>query len=301
MRVRDLLIEVLSQSGGQTREHLWDIVLKRLLARGQLAEHRFDDLLAEVATKSESGRWFLKEEFESLSESDVKNEEQAGAGLTAFARLRMAGTPAALAAEVVLHMPQLAREVFNEDAVEKYVRENLLKGVPEAAKFKLGGRMKGVEFYDCLFFYLTRWLKGRAAAKTPRRNLAEFLDEYLVRFKEGDKWLYRVPDEAEGAALRKARRTGLGRRIHQYIAFLNGKGDYPPERRPDVKTLYIWLKHCANFGLPEEGVALFEKGGLAVRLGNLSEDDRYDAEDYYTQCKRRAGRAVSGEGGRTIR
>ena len=53
--------------------------------------------------------------------------------------------------------------------------------------------MKGVEFYDCLFFYLTRFLKGRAAGQTPRRNLAEFLEEYLVRFKDGDKWLYRVP------------------------------------------------------------------------------------------------------------
>jgi DNA modification methylase len=52
-RVRDILIEVLGQTGGQTREHLWDIVLKRLLARGQLAEHRFDDVLGEVAFKSD--------------------------------------------------------------------------------------------------------------------------------------------------------------------------------------------------------------------------------------------------------
>lgn len=292
-RVRDILIEVLDQFGGQNRERLWDIVLKRLLTRGQLAEHRFDDVLAEVAFRTESGRWFLKEEFESLSENDVKNEEQAGDGLTAFTRLRMAGVPVAIAAEIALQAPQVASDDFDESAVEKYVRQNLLKGRADANKFKLGGRMKGVEFYDCLFFYLTRWLKGRAGGKTPRRNLAEFLDEYLVRFKDGDKWLYRVPDDSEASSLKKARQTGLGRRVRQYVAFLRGEGECPDERKPDVKTLCMWLKHCANFGLPEEGVALFEKGGLAAKLAQLQEDLRYDAEDHYAQCRRRAGRAAA--------
>jgi hypothetical protein len=152
--------------------------------------------------------------------------------------------------------------------------------------------MKGVEFYDCLFFYLTRWLKGRAGGKTPRRNLAEFLDEYLVRFKDGDKWLYRLPDTAEAEALRKARQTGLGRRIRQYVAYLNGQGDFPVEKRPDLRTLYIWLKHAATFGLPEEGVALFEKGGLGAQLTQLPEELRWDAEEYYATCRRRAGRAA---------
>jgi hypothetical protein len=59
--------------------------------------------------------------------------------------------------------------------------------------------------------------------------------------------------------------------------------------------LCIWLKHCANFGLPEEGVALFEKGGLAAQLAELQEDLRYDAEDYYAQCRRRAGRSKAEE------
>jgi hypothetical protein len=292
-RVRDILLEVLSQAAGQTREHLWDLVLKRLLARGQLAAHRFGDILAEVAFRSESGRWFLKEELEHLSDDDVKNEEHAGAGLTAFARLRAVGVPAAFAAEIVLHAPRLAGDDVDEDDVEDYVRQNLLKGRADAEKFKLGGRLKGVEFYDCLFFYLTRWLKGRAAGKTPRRNLAEFLDEYLVHFKDGDKWLYRLPDEAEAASLKKARRTGLGRRIRQYVAFLQGAGEFPSERRPDVKTLFAWLKHCASFGLAEEGVALFEKGGLAAQLGQLPEEERWDAEDYYAQCRRRAGRPAA--------
>ena len=287
-RVREILVETLSQTGGQGSDRLWDVVVKRLLERGQMAEHRFEDLLSEVADRSESGRWFLKEEFESLSESDVVNEEEAGGGLVRFARLRMAGVPAGYAADVVLRRPGLGDSGVGERSVVEYIQDTLIKESKSLKKAELGGRLKGVEFYDCLFFYLTRWLKGRPAGKTPRRNLAGFLDEYLVRFKEGEKWLYRPPDDAEAEALRKARRTGVGRRIRQFVAFLQGHGDFPRERIPDARTLVAWLKHCAGFGLATEGVALFEKGGLAGQLVQLSDEERYDAEDYYAQCRRRA-------------
>jgi hypothetical protein len=124
----------------------------------------------------------------------------------------------------------------------------------------------------------------------PRRNLAEFLEEYLVRFKEGDKWLYRAPDRAEAASLRKSRQTGLGRRIRQYVAFLRREGEFPKEKMPDAKTLVAWLKHCSAFGLADEGVALYERGGLMAQLYSLSEEERYDADEYYTNCKRKAGK-----------
>jgi hypothetical protein len=294
-RVKEIILEELQRASGQTRDRLWDVVLRRLLARGQMAEHRFDDILAEIAFKSESGRWFLREEFESLSDNDIKNEEKAGDALSRFARLRMLGVPGAFAAEILLRAPQLADHEPDEKLVERYVRSNFIKDKKEADKFSLSGRLKGAEFYDCLFFYLTRWLKGRAAGSTPRRNLADFLDEYLVRFKDGDKWMYRAPDQAEAQSLKKARQTGLGRRIRQYVSFLKGDGEYPKERMPDAKTLVAWLKHAATFGLADEGVLLWEKGGLISQLAHLSEDERFDAEDYYTQCKRRASKSA-GEG-----
>ncbi|HKM52816.1 MAG TPA: hypothetical protein VJY33_05345 [Isosphaeraceae bacterium] len=289
-RVREILIETLSHLGGQTRDRLWDIVLKRLLKRGQMAEHAFDHILDDVAFRSESSRWFLKEEFEALSQGDIKNEEAAGAALLRFARLRCAGVPANFAATIALSSPRLAEGEIDESEVENHIKIRLIDDKSVAKKFELGGRMKGVEFYDCLFFYLTRWLKARPSGQTPRRNLAEFLEEYLVHFKDGDKWLYRVPDAAEAEALRKSRQTGLGRRIRQYIAFLRGEGDFPSERRPDPKTLFAWLKHCANFGLAEEGVLVFEKGGMTVFLSQLPVESRYDAEDYYAQCRRKAAK-----------
>lgn len=108
-----------------------------------------------------------------------------------------------------------------------------------------------------------------------------------------DKWLYRLPDEAEAKSLKKARETGLGRRIRQFASYLNGRGEHPEERIPDVETLCMWLDHCANFGMPEERVALFEKGSLAAQLTRLPEELRWDAEEYYAQCRCRAGRAAA--------
>ena len=286
-RVREIILETLSSTAGQTRERLWDTVLKRLLSRGQMAEHRFDDLLGEVATRSESGRWFIKEEFESLSESDLRNEEEAGRALERFARFRCVGVPVSLAAQMALD--ETIGDDANEDDVEKRIKRQLLGG-DASANFKLGGRMKGCEFYDCLFFYLTCYLKGRTAGRTPRRNLAEFLEEYLVRFRDGDKWRYRPPTGTEAASLKKSRQSGLGRRVRQFVAYLNGEGDFPKERIPDAKTLIGWLKHCANFALAEAGVTLFEKGGLMGKLSQLPEEERYDVEDYYAQCRRNSGR-----------
>jgi DNA modification methylase len=287
-RVSDILIDTLSTTGGQTRDKLWDIVLKRLLTRGQMAEHRFEDILSEVATRSEAGRWFLKEEFEALSENDLRNEEEAGHAIERFARFRCMGVPATLAADFALTSD--LEDTAQEDTVEKHIKRHVLAGA-EAQAFKLGGRLKGCEFYDCLFFYLTRYLKGRAAGRTPRRNLAEFLEEYLVRFRDGDKWLYRPPTDVEAISLKQSRQSGLGRRIRQFVAFLKDEGDFPKDRMPDAKTLVAWLKHCANFGLAEAGVALYPS--LIGQLNQLSEDDRYDAEDYYSQCRRSAKKEES--------
>ncbi len=294
-RVREIILETLSKTGGQTRDKLWDIMLKRLLARGQMAEHRFDDILAEVAFRPESGRWFLKEEFESLSQSDLRNEEEAGAALERFARLRSIGVPAEFAAHIALKVPELAGPEAGEGEVERFVKTRLIDDPTLARNFTLGGRMKGIEFYDCLFFYLTRFLKGRAAGQIPRRNLAEFMEEYLVRFREGDKWLYKPPNPVQAEGLQRSRQTGLGRRIRQFAAFLRGEGDLPKERIPDAKTLVAWLKHCSVFSLADEGVLLFERGGLAGQMHALSADAHDDAEEYYQTCKRKTSRAVAAD------
>lgn len=292
-RVREIVIDTLSSHGGQDRDTLWNNVLKRLLTRGQMAEHRFDDILNELATRSESGRWFLKEEFDGLSEGDLRNEEEAGHALERFVRFRCMGVPVTFAARLALGTA--VENDASESDIERYINGEL-NGVESRQRFKLSGRLKGCEFYDCLFFYLTRYLKGRGQGRTPRRNLADFLEEYLVRSRDGDKWLYRAPTGGEAASLKKSRQTGLGRRVRQFVSYLNGEGEMPKEHHPDAKTLVAWLKHCANFGLAEAGVTLFEKGGLMGQMSQLSEDERYDTEDYYAQCRRNAGKPRDDDG-----
>jgi 16S rRNA G966 N2-methylase RsmD len=294
-RVREIIVESLSQLGGQTSDKLWEIVLKRLLTRGQMAEHRFSDILSEVAFRSEAGRWFLKEEFETLTQSDIKNEEDAGDALERFARLRILGVTNQVAAQIAIGRPGLAGQDTSEEQIEKYIKENLLDSAEAKKKFRLSGRLTGVEFYDCLFFYLTRFLKSRKAGQVPRRNLAEFLEEYLVRFRDGDKWLYRPPDKAEALSLHRSRQSGLGRRIRQYVSYLTGQGEYPKDKIPEPKTLLAWLKHCSGFGLADEGVVLYERGGLMAQSHGLSEDERYDAEEYFLNCRRKASKSASGE------
>ena len=85
---------------------------------------------------------------------------------------------------------RLSDPEIGEEAVERYINDEFIEDPQAKRKFHLAGRLRGVEFYDCLFFYLTRFLKGRSGGKIPRRNLSDFLEEYFVRFKEGDKWLY---------------------------------------------------------------------------------------------------------------
>jgi 16S rRNA G966 N2-methylase RsmD len=310
-RVRDILIEILATHGGQSRDKLWDIVLKRLLTRGQMAEHRFDDLLAEVAVQAEGGRWYLKDEFQQLSEDDLKKEEHAGESLVGFVRLRCAGVPAKYAALIAMDRPALcesdSRGRLDEDAIEKWINANLLPedkaalAKSKTKKLELGGRLAGVEFYDALFFYLTKYMKNRRGDQLPKRNLAEFMEEYVVRFADGDKWLYKAPFGSEEEDMRKARQSGLGRRIRAFSnALRDGDRDYTDAHRPDVKTFVEWMRYCATFGHYEDGATLYDKAGFTVdelRRAVIDADEEetaYDAARGFADlCKRRMKKAES--------
>ena len=304
-RVRDILVETLSTVGGQTRDRLWDIVLKRLLTRGQMAEHRFDDLLAQVAVGAEGGRWFLKDEFQQWSEDDLKNEEHAGEALMRFVRLRCAGVSAKHAATIASEQLSLTnidnRGRLDEKGIEDWINEHVkMDDRTSLAKHRgkrveLGGRLAGIEFYDALFFYLTKYMKNRRADQLPKRNLAEFLEEYVVRFPDGDKWLYRAPTSGEADEMQKARQSGLGRRIRGFAnALRDGDRAYINKHRPDVKTFVEWMRYCASFGRYEDGAALYDLAGFKadqlerVIVDEKEEETARDAVHGFGElCKRR--------------
>jgi len=308
-RVRTILEDTLGASPGQTRDKLFDTVTRRLLERAQFAEHRFEDILREVADPAEGDRWYLKSEFEQLSQSDLASEEKAGDGLIRFARLRCVGSPAKYAAVIALAHVGLcelnSKGKVDEEAVEEWINGHLLKEDRELLLKKnkktleLGGTLKGIEFYDALFFYFTKYMKGMRANQLPRRNLAEFLSEYLVRFRDGEDWLYRPPNLKEESDLKAARRSGLGRRIRAFAnALREGDRNYVESHRPDVRTFVEWLRYCAAYGYFEDGATLYESGGFTVdqlksiTIDEEEEETAYDvARGYADICKRRLGGA----------
>lgn len=294
-RVRDILLDALASDPGQTSDRLWSLTLKRLLTRGQMVEHRFTDILGEIADQVEGGRWYLKESYDVAASHDQGNEESAGAVLKRFAQLRMVGVPANWAATIVLEKPGLAQpgvdDKLDESAIEAYVQSRLNGS---SKPFRLGGNLRGTEFYDVLWFYMTRYMRDKRAAELPRRNLADFLGDYLVRFRASDKWLYRPPDAKEEEDLAAGRRSGLGRRIRAFVSAIQQRDhSYLEQHRPDARTLVVWLRHCAQFGLYEEGRVLFEGSGVTVQqmeriLYNPEEEETaYDvARGYADICRR---------------
>ncbi|HTS16659.1 MAG TPA: hypothetical protein VMP11_03720 [Verrucomicrobiae bacterium] len=311
-RVRTILEDTLSEHPGLTRDKLFDIVTRRLLERAQMVEFQFEEILAQIATKAEGDRWYLKAELEQLSKNDLANEEKAGEALTRFTQLRCIGAPAKHAAEIALSYRKLcetnSKGGLDERAIEDWINDHLAKEDKELLarkkikRLELGGALAGIEFYDALFFYFTRYMKGKRAQQLPKRNLAEFLEEYLVHFKDGDKWLYRAPEARETEELRKGRQSGLGRRIRAFAnALRDNDREYIDQHRPDVKTFVEWMRYCATFGRNEDGVVLFDKGGLAVHelksvvIDEAEEETAYDAASSFAAlCKRRLGPTAEG-------
>lgn len=302
VRVREILIESLAVMPGQTSDRLWSLTVKRLLSRGQMVEHRFTDILREIANQTEGDRWYLKEEYETAGAHHQANEEAVGAAIERFARLRLVGVPADWAATIALEKPNLAQPnaagKLDEAAIEAYIKSRQSNGSNKP--FKLGGNLRGLEFYDFLWFYMTRYMRGKKANELPRRNLADFLGDYLVRFHSSDKWLYRPPDAKEAADLAADRHSDMGRRIRAFVSAIQQRDHaYLEHHRPDPRTLIDWLRHCAQFGLYEEGVVLFEGSGVTVHqlerfvYNSEEEETGYDAARSYAGiCRRKLPRQL---------
>ncbi|MDD2709254.1 MAG: DNA methyltransferase [Verrucomicrobiae bacterium] len=305
-RVRTILEDALSEHPGLTRDKLFDIAARRLLERAQMVEFRFEDILGEIATKAEGDRWYLKAELEQLSKDDLANEETAGEALTRFTLLRCIGTPAKYAVEIALTQPALcelnSKGELSEKTIEDWINDHLAKEDRELLlkkkikRLELGGALAGIEFYDALFFYFTKYMKGKKASQLPKRNLAGFLEEYLIHFQDGDKWLYRAPEGREIEELRKARQSGLGRRIRAFAnALRDNDRQFIDQHRPDVRTFVEWMRYCAAFGRNEDGAVLFDKGGFTVNelqsviVDEKEEETAYDAvRGFADLCKRRS-------------
>jgi len=160
---------------------------------------------------------------------------------------------------------EMEKEERAATAIEEFVREEMERKILDA-----------VEFSDIFVHYLG------AVADKPRRELKEFISDYLM---PGPGKGYRPPTEEEREMLREARQKGLNRQIRRYVKHLTDNAPYPEDRIPDSATLANWLSHCRRTARYEDGVLLFEKGGLL--LSALDEVTAVEAEEDYQVCKRK--------------
>jgi DNA modification methylase len=136
-----------------------------------------------------------------------------------------------------------------------------------------------MEYSDILEWYLYEYRGDR-----PRRQLLEWLPEYFFQAPGGG---YRNPaSDEEREQKRMGRESGLNRRVRRY---LRDPASVAPA--PDQPTLCDWLRHCYRAGLYEEGCKLVDEGH--IRLTDLSEELRLDAEEEAAMCRSRLRQRAS--------
>jgi len=163
---------------------------------------------------------------------------------------------------------EAARADAAAEALEARIADHETESTPE-----------GMDYSDILEWYLYEFRGDR-----PRRQLLDWLPEYFLQAPGGG---YRNPaSDEEREQKRMGRESGLNRRVRRYLR--------DPESvapAPDQPTLCDWLRHCYRAGLYEEGCKLVDEGH--IRLTDLPEDLRLDAEEEAAMCRSRLRQRAS--------
>jgi len=65
-RVSDIIIDYLQRKPGSTKDEIWNVIVARLVSKGEMKRHDFESLLKGLAIENEARMWFLKEQYEYL-------------------------------------------------------------------------------------------------------------------------------------------------------------------------------------------------------------------------------------------
>lgn len=250
-KMQIIIRDYLSDYPGSTKDRIYDEVVSRMVRKGQMEAHNFDELLKQVAEEikepikknlfenqspdlfgtHEIGRWYLKEsELDVADEAETVKEDAAAKSVTGF--------------------------------IEKWLQKNPHK--------------EGVHYSDIFEHFVY------AVQERPRRQLQDWLPDYFYKTTEGT---YRLPaNQEEEDAKAKGRQAGINRRIKRYVAYLTQGVPVPEKERPGDATLAEWIRQCKLTGLYLQGKTLFEKGGLD--LNHLSEEAQVNVEEDYQVCLR---------------
>jgi DNA modification methylase len=255
-----IIRDYLSTHPGSSKDRIYDEVVSRMVRRGQMEAHNFDELLKQLAEEvkkpvrkdlfeyenpdlfgtHESSHWYLKEE-------DPVWEDE----------------------------PEIARE----DAAAKKLEQFIKKWLKE------NPHREGVHYSDLFECYIY------AVKEKPRRQLIDWLPDYFYKTLEGT---YRLPaSDEERSAKEEARHSGQNRRIKRYVSYLENGLPVPEKERPSDATLAEWIRTCKRSGMYARGKYLYEQGGL--NLDKLSEEAAVNVEEDYLVCVRSLSREQAGQ------
>lgn len=250
-----IIRDYLSTHPGSSKDRIYDEVVSRMVRKGQMEAHNFDELLKQVADEvkkpirkdlfeyeapdlfgtHESSHWYLKEgDLVLEDESEITREDTAAKKLEQF--------------------------------MKKWLKDN--------------PHREGVHYSDLFEHYIY------AVKEKPRRQLIDWLPDYFYKTLEGT---YRLPgSDEERIAKEEARNSGNNRRIKRYVSYLENGLPVPEKERASDATLAEWIRACKRSGMYAQGKYLYEQGGL--NLDKLSEEASVNVEEDYLVCVRSLSR-----------
>jgi DNA modification methylase len=254
-KVHAIIRDYLTSYPGASKDHIYDEVVSRMVRAGQMEAHNFDELLEQVAD----------EVREPVMKNLFEREEPNLFGTHEASRWYLKET------ELDVYD---AAESSKEDAAAASVGSFISDWLKKHPGYE------GVHYSDIFEHFIY------TVADKPRRQLYDWLPDYFYITPEGT---YRLPaDEAEKEIKERSRASGTNRRIKRYISYLQQGLSVPENEQPSDATLIDWIRHCKQSGLYDQGVFLYERGGLD--LDSLSEEAMVRAEEDYRVCKRAFGR-----------
>ena len=254
-KVHAIIRDYLSAHPGSTKDRIYDQVVSRMVRAGQMQAHNFDELLQQVA--EEVREPVLKNLYEK-QDPDLFGTHEIGRWYLKEKELD------------VYDEAETSREDAAAAKLEAFTQDWLQKN----------RHKEGVHYSDLFEYYLY------AIKERPRRLLRDWLPDYFYKTNDGT---YRLPaNDEEREAKARGRALGINRRIKRLVSYLEQGIPVPEKEYPGAATLAEWIRQCKLSGLYQEGVVLYEKGGL--NLDHLSEETQVNLEEDYQVCLRMLNR-----------
>ena len=308
-KAQAVIRECLQVSPGLAKDRIYDAVVSRLVRKGQMEAHDFDQLLREVADEIKEpvkknlfeneepdllgshqvGRWHLKESEAGGEEAERATADTAGTRIHDF----LAKTTAAKLREREQRLGEWRTALddrrrklsavdqgASDDSRGKIVREirELTERLDRLTAERAEWERQALDYSQIFEFYVA------AVNPKPKATLEEILEDYCYQTDEGN---WRPPQtDQEKKEKGSERQRAVRRKIQRFCNILEAGDAIPEGQRPDAPTLAEWIRHCRRTGLHAQGKLLYERGG---DLSLLSEQAQVDVEEDYQVCVKHLG------------